>query len=149
MARPDANFLKLPDGVYFGACVGVSVDSKGNIYVANRGKHPRMEFRPDGIFMRFIGEGSRSMRRPTASRSARPQDYIWFVDAGTDLIVKLDQQARLQMVFGKKPESWTWETHVVQHVSQIPNRLIRYTELSLIRREFCTSRIGATGFSSF
>jgi len=33
------DFLKLPDGVYFGECVGVALDSKGNIYVANRMEH--------------------------------------------------------------------------------------------------------------
>ena len=48
---PNIHFLKLPAGVYFGECVGVAVDSKGNIYVANRGKHPLMEFHPDGTIV--------------------------------------------------------------------------------------------------
>jgi DNA-binding beta-propeller fold protein YncE len=113
-AHPDTNFLKLPDGVYFGECVGVAVDSKGDIYVANRGKHPLMEFGPDGTFMRFIGEGLDIYQAPH-SVAIDPQDNIWYVDAGSDLIVKLDRQTRLQMVFGKGPESWTWETHVVEH----------------------------------
>jgi DNA-binding beta-propeller fold protein YncE len=112
--HPDTNFLKLPDGVYFGECVGVAVDSKGDIYVANRGKHPLMEFRPDGTFMRFIGEGLDIYQAPH-SVAIDPQDNIWYVDAGSDLIVKLDQQTHLQMVYGKRPESWTWETHVVEH----------------------------------
>jgi hypothetical protein len=34
------NFLKLPDGVYMAEVVGVSVDSKGRVVVANRGKLP-------------------------------------------------------------------------------------------------------------
>ena len=112
--KPDINFLKLPDGVYFGECVGVALDSQGNIYVANRGKHPLMEFHPDGTFMRFIGEGLDVYEAPH-SVAIDPQDNVWYVDAGSDLIVKLDQRMHLQMVFGKKPEAWTWETHVVEH----------------------------------
>jgi len=117
--RADAAFLKLPDGVYFGECVGVALDSKGNIYVANRGKHPLMEFHPDGIFMRFIGEGLDIYEAPHTV-VIDPHDNIWYVDAATDLIVKLDQQTRLQMVLGKKQESWTWSTHVVEHGARGP-----------------------------
>jgi DNA-binding beta-propeller fold protein YncE len=112
--RANTEFLKLPDDVYFGEAVGVSIDSKGNIYVANRGKHPLMEFRPDGTFLRFIGEGLDVYEAPH-SVFIDPQDNIWYVDAGTNLIIKMDQQTRLQMVLGKKPEAWTWETHVVEH----------------------------------
>jgi DNA-binding beta-propeller fold protein YncE len=120
VVRADTNFLKLPDGVYFGECVAVALDSKGNIYVANRGKHPLMEFSPDGAFMRFIGEGLDIYEAPHTV-AIDPQDNIWYVDAGTNLIVKLDQQLRLQMVLGKKPEAWTWQTHVVEHGQPSPN----------------------------
>lgn len=112
--KPDIHFFQLPMGVYFGECVGVALDSQGNIYVANRGKHPLMEFRPDGTFLRFLGEGLDVYEVPH-SVAIDPHDNIWYVDAGSDLIVELDQQTRLQMVLGKKPEAWTWDTHVVQH----------------------------------
>ena len=116
----DASFFKLPSDVYFGEGVGVALDSKGNIYVANRGKHPLMEFHPDGSFMRFIGEGLDIYEAPHTV-AIDPQDSIWYVDAGTSVIVKLDQQTHLQMVFGKKPEPWTWLTHVVEHGAPPPN----------------------------
>jgi len=118
--RADTTFFKLPADVYFGECVGVALDSKGNIYVANRGKHPLMEFHPDGSFMRFIGEGLSIFEAPHTV-AIDPQDNIWYVDAGTSVIVKLDQQLRLQMVFGRRPEAWTWLTHVVEHGQPGPN----------------------------
>ena len=113
-AQFDINYFQLPAGVYFGECVGVAVDSQGNLYVANRGKHPLIEFHPDGTFLRFIGEGLDVFDEPH-SIAIDAHDNIWYVDAGNNLIVELDPQTRLKMVLGKKPEAWTWETHVVQH----------------------------------
>lgn len=110
----DAHFLKLPPGVYFGECVGVAVDAAGNIYVANRGEHPLMEFRPDGTFLRYVAQGLDVFLAPH-SVAIGPHGNIWYVDAGTNLVVELDPATRLLMVLGKKPEAWTWETHVVQH----------------------------------
>ncbi len=127
------DFLKLPDGVYFGECVGVALDSKGNIYVANRGKHPLMEFHPDGTFMRYIGEGL-DIHEAAHSVILDPQDNIWFIDAATNIIVRMDQQTRLQMVLGKKPEAWTWETHVVEHGAAGPSNFYQPTGLAVARR---------------
>ncbi len=124
------DFLKLPDGVYFGECVGVALDSKGNIYVANRGKHPLMEFHPDGTFMRYIGEGL-DIHEAAHSVLLDPQDNIWFIDAATNIIVRMDQQTRLQMVLGKKPEAWTWETHVVEHGAAGPSNFYQPTGLAV------------------
>jgi hypothetical protein len=131
--KATTDFLKLPNDVYFGEAVGVSLDSKGNIYVANRGKHPLMEFHPDGTFMRFIGEGLDIYGAPH-SVFLDPQDNIWYVDAETNLIVKLDQQTRLQMVFGKKPEAWTWETHVVEHGAPGPSNFYQPLRVGWLRQ---------------
>src|SRR5690349_25018139 len=89
--RADTSFFKLPAGVHFGECVGVALDSKGNIYVANRGLHPLMEFRPDGTFMRFLGDGLDIYEAPHTLAIDSP-DNIWYVDAGPSLSGKLDHQ---------------------------------------------------------
>ena len=117
--KADVNFFKLPEGVYFGECVGVSFDSKGNIYVINRGIHPIMEFHPDGSFMRFIGAGLPILDPNVDGRGGAhgitidKHDNLWYVDAGTNTITELDQQLRFIMILGKKPEPWTWLTHGV------------------------------------
>ena len=51
------NFLKLPENITMAEVVGVTLDSKGHIYVLHRGQHPILEFNPDGSFVRTIGEG--------------------------------------------------------------------------------------------
>ena len=123
--KTDVHFFKLPEGVYFGECVGVNLDSKGNIYVINRGIHPIMEFHPDGTFMRYIGAGL-SILDPNADGNAAAHsvvldkdDNIWYVDAGTNTITELDQQLRFMMILGKKPEPWTWLTHGVTQMKPI------------------------------
>jgi DNA-binding beta-propeller fold protein YncE len=126
--QPDLTYFKLPEGVYFGECVSVSMDSKGNIYVANRGKHPLMEFHPDGSFMRFIGEGL-DFGAPH-NLAIDSQDNMWYVDAELNLILKLDQQTHLQMVLGKKPEAWTFDTHVVEHGAAGPDNFYQPTGIA-------------------
>ncbi|MGH9352187.1 MAG: peptidyl-alpha-hydroxyglycine alpha-amidating lyase family protein, partial [Terriglobia bacterium] len=52
------NFLKLPPSMYFGEAAGVAVNSKGDIFVYNRGARTQLfEFDPNGNFMRTIGDG--------------------------------------------------------------------------------------------
>src|SRR4051812_32944788 len=84
------NFLKLPPNIYMAEVVGVTLDSKGQIYVLHRGKQPILEFNPDGSFVRSIGEGL-PFEGPHAVR-VDPQDNLWYIDAGSNLVVKFDQQ---------------------------------------------------------
>jgi len=52
------NFLKLPPGMYLGEAAGVAVNSKGDIFVYNRGEKTRLlEFDPNGNYLRTIGDG--------------------------------------------------------------------------------------------
>ena len=113
------DFVKLPDKIYFGEVVGVALDSKGNIYVANRGLHPLIELNPDGTFMRTIGEGFVNFDVPHSVR-IDAQDNIWYVDAGADIVVEFNQQARLLMVLGRRPEPWTWLTHGIRDAIPAP-----------------------------
>src|SRR5450631_3624372 len=69
------NFLKLPDHINMAEVVGTALDSKGHVFVLNRGHQPILEFNADGSFMRTIGEGI-----PTEGpHNVRvdPQDNLW------------------------------------------------------------------------
>jgi hypothetical protein len=54
----DEDFFKLPDNIWPSEAVGVALNSKGHIFLLNRGNHPLLEFAPDGSFVRSIGDGS-------------------------------------------------------------------------------------------
>lgn len=108
------NFLKFPENWIPLEVVGVATNSKGHVFVANRGNHPLVEFDANGTFVRSIAEGSQ-MFEGVHSVRFDAQDNMWYVDAATNLIVKFDPQNRIQMVLGRRPEPWVWLTHVIEH----------------------------------
>jgi sugar lactone lactonase YvrE len=122
------NFLKVPPNMTMAEVVGVDVDSKGQVYVLNRGKQPILEFNPDGSFARSIGEGL-PFEGPHSVR-VDPQDNLWYIDAATNLIIKFDQQKRVQMTLGRRPEPWTWATHVIERAIPAPMNFYQPTDVT-------------------
>ncbi len=101
-----ANFLKLPAGLYLGEGIGVARNSKGNVFVYTRsGEQSRLfEFDPNGTFVREIGRGLYGFQQAHGVR-VDPQDNIWVVDEGTDMIIKFNPAGRVVMLLGRRPES--------------------------------------------
>jgi len=110
----DPNFLKLPDNLYFGEVAGVAVNSQGHVFAFSRGgtvgpafgaaAAQLFEFDKDGKFVREIGKNLYAFSYAHAVR-IDPQDNIWVVDKGSDMVVKLTPQGRVAMVFGRKKEA--------------------------------------------
>jgi DNA-binding beta-propeller fold protein YncE len=122
------NFLKLPDHINMAEVVGTALDSKGHVFVLNRGHQPILEFNADGSFMRTIGEGI-----PTEGpHNVRvdPQDNLWYIDAGNNLVIKFDQQMHIQMVLGRRPEPWTYMTHVIERAIPQPQNFYQPTDVT-------------------
>jgi|ERR1051326_1036147 DNA-binding beta-propeller fold protein YncE len=128
----DPNFLKLPDNLYFGEVAGVAVNSQGHVFAFSRGgtvgpafgaaAAQLFEFDRNGNFVREIGKNLYALSYAHAVR-IDPQDNIWIVDKGSDMIVKLTPQGRVAMVFGRKKEAsdeaapWTRVTPPRPHVN--------------------------------
>jgi hypothetical protein len=114
------NLLKLPEHIHMGEAVGVATNSKGNIFVYTRTGSPNatlggsrafthggarlFEFSPTGTFVREIGQGLYAFLFAHAVR-IDPQDNIWIVDEGSNMIVKFNPAGRVVMTMGRKPES--------------------------------------------
>jgi len=114
------NLLKLPEHIHMGEAVGVATNSKGNIFVYTRtgsanvtlggsrafthGGARLLEFSPNGAFVREIGQGLYAFLFAHAVR-IDPQDNIWIVDEGSNMIVKFNPAGRVVMTMGRKPES--------------------------------------------
>lgn len=103
--EPVSNFLKLPPDVYFGESIGVATNSKGHVFVYDRGHETRLfEFDQNGNFLRFIGDGLYGFVFAHVVR-VDPQDNIWAVDEGSNMIIKFNPQGRVDMLMGRRPEA--------------------------------------------
>ena len=108
------NFLHFPATYVMGEVIGVAVNSKGHIFLLNRGYHPLLEFNADGTFVRSMGEGSALFEGAHTVRFD-PQDNMWYIDAASNMVIKFDTEGRTVEVLGQRPEPWTWLTHVIEH----------------------------------
>ncbi|HEX4594426.1 MAG TPA: hypothetical protein VH157_09130, partial [Bryobacteraceae bacterium] len=113
------NFLKLPEHLYLGEAVGVATNSKGNIFVYTRsgtsyvtygtsrpfanGGSRLFEFEPNGKFIREIGQNMYGFVFAHAVR-IDPQDNIWVIDEGSNMIIKFNPEGRVIMTMGRKAE---------------------------------------------
>ncbi len=114
------NLLKMPDDIYLGEVVGVATNSKGHIYVYTRTGSVNLttgtnrvfvrsasrlfEFDQNGKYVREIGQGLYGFVQAHAVR-VDPQDNIWVVDEGSDMVIKFDPEGRVLMTMGRKPEA--------------------------------------------
>jgi len=93
------DFLKLPPNVYFQEVSGVAVNSRGHVFVFQRGAHPLVEFDENGNFVRTMGEGLFS--RPHGLR-IDTSDNIWVTDNKAHFVLKLSREGRVLMVLGQQ-----------------------------------------------
>src|SRR4051812_3802057 len=115
----NADILSLPS---YGEVAGVATNSKGHVFVYARTGHAAatlgdertfyhggsrlFQFDPAGKFVKEIGQGVYSVNFAQQVR-VDPQDNVWIVDAGSNMVVKFDADGRLAMVLGRKPENIT------------------------------------------
>jgi DNA-binding beta-propeller fold protein YncE len=121
-AVPD--FFKMPADLYFGEAAGVSVNSKGHVFVFSRGNTTGpaygaagaqlLEFDRDGKFVREIGHNLYAWSFAHSVKVDK-QDNIWVADKGSDMVVKFNPEGRVLMVFGRKQEASDEGTEPLKH----------------------------------
>src|SRR5437868_681587 len=118
------NPLRLPANMYFGEVSGVSVNSKGHVFVLSRGNTSGpayaaaatqlLEFDNKGQFVREIGKNLYAWSFGHTVK-VDPADNIWVTDKGSDMVIKFDPEGRVLMVFGRKQEASDEDTGPVKH----------------------------------
>lgn len=99
------NLLKLPPNLYLGEAMGVATNSKGHIFVFTRSANTRLfEFDQNGVYVREIGPGNYGFEFAHSVR-VDPEDNIWAVDEGTNMVIKFNPAGRVVMVIGHRPEA--------------------------------------------
>src|SRR5689334_2132591 len=98
------NFFKMPPNLYLGEGIGIATNSKGHIFIYTRSQRTRLfEFDKNGAFVREIGEGLYGFVFAHAVR-VDPQDNIWAVDEGSNMVIKFNPEGRVVMTIGRRPE---------------------------------------------
>src|SRR4051812_21919743 len=118
------NALRLPANMYLGEVSGVSVNSKGHVFVLSRGNTTGpayaaaatqlLEFDAKGKFLREIGKNLYAWSFGHSVRVDR-QDNVWVTDKGSDMVIKFNPQGRVVMVFGRKQEASDEDTAPLKH----------------------------------
>ncbi|HEY1340268.1 MAG TPA: peptidyl-alpha-hydroxyglycine alpha-amidating lyase family protein [Bryobacteraceae bacterium] len=99
------NYIKLPSGLYMGEAMGVATNSKGHLFVFTRSANTRLfEFDQNGKYVREIGEGNYGFEFAHSVR-VDPEDNIWVVDEGTNMVIKFNPAGRVMMVLGHRPDA--------------------------------------------
>jgi hypothetical protein len=99
------NFFKMPPNIYFGEGIGVATNSKGHVWVYTRSGETRLfEFDQNGNFVKEWGQGLYGFAFAHAVR-VDPQDNVWAVDEGTNMVIKFNPQGKVVMVLGRRPEA--------------------------------------------
>jgi sugar lactone lactonase YvrE len=98
------NLIKLPPGLYLGESMGVATNSKGHLFVYTRSANTRLfEFDQNGNYVREIGDGNYGFEFAHSVR-VDPQDNIWVVDEGTNMVIEFSPAGRVVMVLGHRPD---------------------------------------------
>jgi hypothetical protein len=109
------NFLKLPPDMNLGEASGVAVNSKGDVAVFTRSNSAGgpaygatasqiLLFDKTGKFLREVGKGLYAWSYAHAIRFDK-EDNLWAVDKGSDMIVRINPDGHVTMVFGRKKEA--------------------------------------------
>ncbi len=109
------NFLKLPPDMNLGEASGVAVNSKGEIAVFTRSNSAGgpaygatasqiLLFDKTGKYLREVGKGLYAWSYAHTVRYDR-DDNLWAIDKGSDMIVRLNPEGHVTLVFGRKKEA--------------------------------------------
>jgi len=109
------NFLKLPPDMNLGEASGVAVNSKGDVAVFKRSNSAGgpaygatasqiLLFDKAGKYLRELAKGLYAWSYAHAIRFDK-DDNLWAIDKGSDMIVRLNPEGHVTMVFGRKKEA--------------------------------------------
>jgi hypothetical protein len=111
----NVNFLKLPADMNVGEVSGVAVNSKGEVAIFTRSNSAGgpaygatasqvLLFDKTGKFLREVGKGLYAWSYAHAIRFDK-DDNLWAIDKGSDMIVRINPEGHVTMVFGRKKEA--------------------------------------------
>jgi DNA-binding beta-propeller fold protein YncE len=121
------DFFQIPNDMFMAEAVGVAINSKGHIFILNRGNHPVLEFNADGSFVTSFGEGSPLFTTPHSIRFDK-QDNLWYVNSAANMVVKFNAKRRVEQALGRREEPWVYLTHGIERAIPPPANFYQPTD---------------------
>jgi DNA-binding beta-propeller fold protein YncE len=97
-----ASAFTLPPGAVMGAPASTAFDSRGHLFVLNRGPKALFEFDANGNFIRAFGEG---LFTRTHGLKIDKEDNLWVTDVSAHIVVKLSPQGQVLLTLGTKGQA--------------------------------------------
>jgi streptogramin lyase len=94
-----------PVGFAYSSVAGIALNSKGRLFVYQRGPVALMEFDEGGRFVRGFGEG---MQTRAHSLRIDAADNLWVVDTGAHTVSKLGPNGEPLLTLGVKGQAGSW-----------------------------------------
>ena len=91
------NWGNLPEGCVYEEATSVAVNSKGQVYVFNRGTHPMLVMDRDGNVESYWGDGVFNVPHGV---TIGPDDEVFCVDVGDSTVSKFTADGKLLMTLG-------------------------------------------------
>src|ERR1700724_531120 len=124
------DFLKIPKDMIMAEAVGVAINSKGHIFILNRGNYPLLEFTNEGDYVGVFGGGSPIFQIPHSIRFDS-EDNMWYVNSGDNLVVKFDPKRRVEQALGRREEPWVYLTHGIERAIPPPANFYQPTDTAV------------------
>jgi sugar lactone lactonase YvrE len=115
-----ADPIPLPEGTKIGAPASIAFDSKGHMFVLNRGPQALVEFDENGKFLRVFGDG---LFRRTHGLKIDREDNLWVTDVGAHIVVKMNPKGEILLTIGTKGEAGVWDEATQSHHLNEPNEV--------------------------
>ena len=117
---PIESALPLPEGMKYDSVAAVGVNSKGHVFVYDRGPKVLFEFDQNEKFVRAFGEGYAARPHGLRIDSA---DNIWITDVSDNTVMKLNPAGQIVMILGTRCQTGTWDEAAGKRVFNQPTDL--------------------------
>ena len=114
--------LYIPAETDFGKSSDLKFDSKGHLWILNRGPKPVAEFDENGRFLRSFGEGV--FGDGPHGLFLDEDGNIWATDFRAHIVVKLSPQGDLLLTLGTLGEAGKWDEAIGSRLLNQPNSVV-------------------------
>jgi len=104
VAQRDA--VQWPAAIEVDQLASVAIDSRGHLFVLNRGKEAVLEFDARGAFVRSLGAG-RFQR--AHSLTFDPRGHLWITDVVAHVVLELDADGAVVRTLGTSGKAGDWD----------------------------------------